>query len=164
VGRDGGFAAANYAAFVHQADGKGFMIRPQAYALLAFSQGAHGRPLGIEIQAAPALNFNAYAYRDVDGSIYVTLINKSYGDNAQSASVAIKLPQEIVAGAWQQMDLNQKNEDIAAKQNVTLGGAAVTPRGIWSGRWKNVKNRHAESITVKVAPASATILRIASGK
>jgi hypothetical protein len=164
VGRDGGFAAANYAAFVHNADGKGFTMRPQAYALLAFGQGAHGRPLGVEIQADPALNFNAYAYRDVDGSLYVTLINKSYGDHAQTAGVSIKLPVGIVAGVWQQMELKQKHEDIAAKENVTLGGASVTPQGIWSGQWNKVKNRHSGSITVKVAPASATILRIASEK
>jgi hypothetical protein len=164
VGRDGGFAAANYAAFVHQEDGKGFMMRPQAYALLAFSQGAHGRPLGVEIQAAPALNFNAYAYRDIDGSIYVTLINKSYGDKTQSVSVSIKLPLGIITGAWQQMDLQQKNQDIAAKQDVMLGGASVTPQGIWSGQWNKVKNRHSGTITVKVSPASATILRIASDK
>jgi hypothetical protein len=164
VGRDGGFAAANYAAFVHEADGKGFTMRPQAYALLAFGQGAHGRPIGIEIQADPALNFNAYAYRDVDGSIYVTLINKSYGDHAQTAGVSIKLPGGILAGSCQQMVLQQKHEDIAAKQDVTLGGAAVTPQGIWSGQWNKVKHRHSDSITVKVAPASATILRIAADK
>ena len=45
VGRDGGFAAANYAAFVHQVEGNGFTMRPQAYGLLTFSQSAHGRPL-----------------------------------------------------------------------------------------------------------------------
>ena len=164
VGRDGGFAAANYAAFVHQADGKGFTIRPQAYALLAFSQGAHGRPLGVEIQADPALNLNAYAYRDVDGSTYVTLINKSYGDMAQPADVFLKLPQGIATGAWQQMDLKQKKQDVAAKQDVTLGGAAISPQGIWSGRWHKVKNHHADGITVQLPPASATILRMASDK
>ena len=156
--------APNYAAFVHQADGHGIAMRPQAYAYLAFTQGAHGRPLGVEIQADPALIFNAYAYRDVDGSIFVTLINKSYGDNAQSADVSIKLPPGVVMEAWQQMDLKQKHQDIAARQDVMLGGASVTPEGNWPGRWSKVRNRHADGITVRVAPASATILRIVSGK
>ena len=110
------------------------------------------------------MNFNAYAYRDADGSIYVTLINKSYGDHAQTAGVSIKLPKGIVAGSCQQLILQQKNDDIAAKQDVTLGGASVTPQGIWSGKWNKVKNRHSDSITVKVAPASAIILHIASEK
>ncbi len=156
--------APNYAAFVHQADGHGMAMRLQAYAYLAFTRGAHGRPLGIEVQADPALNFNAYAYRDVDGSIYVTLINKSYGDNAQSASVSIKLPQGVVTEAWQQMDLKQKHQDIAARQDVMLGGVSVTPEGNWLGQWSKIRSRHSGSITVKVAPASATILRIVSGK
>jgi hypothetical protein len=152
--------AANYAAFVHQTDGNGFTMRPQAYALLAFSQGAHGRPLGVKIQAAPALNFNAYAYRDKDGSIYVTLINKSHGDKAQTAAVTLKLPRDKVPGAWVQMELKQKNQDIAAKTGVMLGGASVNPQGVWAGFWKKIKNRHSDNIMIKVAPASATILHI----
>ena len=82
----------NYAAFLRQKDGNGFVMRPQAYALLAFSQGAHGQPLGVKIQTAPAFNFNAYAYLNNDGSIYLTLINKSYGDHAQPAAVSLQLP------------------------------------------------------------------------
>jgi len=33
VGRDGRFGAPNYAAFLRQADGRGFAMRPQGYAL-----------------------------------------------------------------------------------------------------------------------------------
>ncbi len=162
VGRDGGFAAANYAAFVHQVDGNGFTMRPQAYGLLAFSQGAHGRPLGVKIQTIPMFNFNAYAYRDGDNSIYVTLINKSYGDGAQTASVSLQLPQGMVLGTWQRMDLIQKDQDVAAKTGVMLGGAVVNPQGIWSGQWKKIEDRHSGNPTFQIAPASATILHLSS--
>ena len=164
VGRDGHFGAANYAAFVHQADGNGFNMRPQAYAYLAFGQGAHGRPLEVKIQAAPTFDFNAYAYRDKDGSIYVTLINKSFGDKAQPASVALQLPQGMVLGARQRMDLVQKDQDVAAKAGVILGGASVDPQGIWSGQWKEIEDRYSGNRTVQVAPASATILHISPAK
>ncbi len=150
--------APNYTAFVHQADGHGVAMRPQAYAYLAFSQGARGRPLEVKIQAAPAFNFNAYAYRDHDDSIYVTLINKSYGDAAQTASVSLQLPQSTGSGTWQRMDLVQKNQDVAAKTGVRLGGAAVDAQGIWPGKWKKVKAGAFGNLTVQVAPASATIL------
>src|ERR1039457_7246640 len=73
VGRDGKFGPPNYASFLRQADGPGFTMRPQTYALLAFTQGAHGQPLGVTVQATNNFNFNAYAYQDKDGSIYVTL-------------------------------------------------------------------------------------------
>jgi hypothetical protein len=158
VGRDGEFGAANYAAFIHQADGHGFTMRPQGYGYFAFSQGAHGRPLGVKIQAAATFNFNAYAYRDRDGSIYLTLINKSYGSQAQPASASLQLPQGKSPGAWQCMDLVQKDQDVAAKTGVTLGGASIDPQGIWSGQWKKIEGGDSANLTVQVAPASATIL------
>ncbi len=164
VGRDGTFGPPNYAAFVHQAEGEGFNMRPQAYALLAFSQGAHGRPLGVKIQAASTFNFDAYAYRDKDGSIDVTLINKSYGDAAQTADVSLQLPQGVVLGKWQRMDLRQQDQDIAAKAGVMLGGVSINPQGVWAGRWENVKSSHLTDITIQVAPASATILRFSAAK
>jgi len=164
VGRDGGFAAANYAAFVHQTDGHGFTMRPLAYADLAFSQGARGRPLEVKVQTAPTFDFNAYAYRDYDGSVYLTLINKSYGDKAQPASVSLQLPQSTGSGAWQRMDLVQKDQDVAAKTGVMLGGAAIDPQGIWPGQWKKIEGGDSGNLTVQVAPASAMILHFSPAK
>ena len=150
VGRDGGFAAANYAAFVHQVDGRGFDIRPQAYAYLAFSQGAHGRSLGIKVQAPPTFNFNAYAYRDHDGSIYLTLINKSFGDKAQPASVSLQLPPGTNSGTWRRMDLVEKDQDIAAKTGIMLGDASIDPQGTWSGQWEKIEGGTSGDLTVQV--------------
>lgn len=150
--------APNYAAFVHSDDGHGLIMRPQAYACLAFSQGAQGRPLGVKIQAAPTFNFSAYAYGDHDGSIYLTLINKSFGGQGQPAAVFLQLPQSTGPGTWQRMDLVQQNQDVAAKTGVRLGGAAIDPQGIWPGQWKKIEGGHPGNLTVQVAPASATIL------
>src|SRR6202044_2547766 len=58
VGRDGGFGPPNYAAFLHQTNGPGFIMRPQAYAYLAFSQGTHGQPLDVKIQARGRMTAN----------------------------------------------------------------------------------------------------------
>jgi hypothetical protein len=161
VGRDGKFGAPNYAAFLRQSDGPGFSMRPQGYAYLAFSQGAHGQPLNVQLQTATNFNFNAYAYRDKDGSIYLTLINKSYGDQAQPASVSLQLPAGTKAGTWQQLDLAQKDQDIAAKTGITLGGAAVDPQGIWPGQWEKITGGNSGNVTVKIAPAAAAILHFA---
>jgi hypothetical protein len=156
--------SANYSAFTHQANGRGIAMRPQAYAFLAFTQGAHGRPLDVKLHAAPALNFDAYACRDRDGSIFVTLINKSYGDHAQSASVSLQLAPSTGPGAWQRLDLVQQDQDVAAKTGVTLGGAAIDAQGIWPGQWKKLEDDNPGSLTVPVAPASATILRFSPTK
>jgi hypothetical protein len=162
VGRDGHFGAANYAAFVHQTNGVGFNIRPQGYAYLAFTQGAHGSPLAVNLQADAALNFDAYAYKDTDASVYVTLINKSFGEQSQPASVTLQLPQS--AGLYHRLDLEQQDNDIAAKTGVTLGGAGINSQGVWKGRWKKIKHHHANSVTVDVAATSATILHFPAGK
>ena len=164
VGRDGGFAAANYAAFVHQLDGNGFIMRPQAYGLLTFSQGAHGRPLEVKIHAPPTYNFDAYAYRDSDGSIYVTLINKSYGDKPPPASVSLQLPKGMALETWQRMDLVQNEHDISAKTGVRLGGASVNQQGIWSGQWEKIKGDNSDYLTIQVEPASAAVLRFSPWK
>jgi len=158
VGRDETFGAANYAAFVHKADGRGFDLRPQSYAFLAFTQGAHGRPLEAKMESASSFNFNAYCYRDRDGSIYLTLINKSYGDKAQTALVSLQLPQGTISGGWQRLDLVQENQDVAAKTGVTLGGASISPQGSWTGKWKKVKSDESITPTFRVESASATIL------
>lgn len=160
VGRDGGFGAANYAAFVHTPDGHGFVIRPQAYAYLAFTQGAHGRSLDVDLQAAINFNFDAYAYHDGDdGSYYITLINKSYGADARPASVSLQLLPSQESGTWQRMDLVQKQNDVTAKTDVTLGGASVNVKGIWHGKWKKVRHTNSSDLKIKVPPASAVILR-----
>jgi hypothetical protein len=164
VGRNGKFGPPNYAAFLRQADGHGFAMRPQGYAFLAFSQGAHGRPLGVEIQTATNFNFNAYAYQDHDGSIYLTLINKSYGDTGQTAEISLQLPKNAGSGAWQRMDLAQKDQDVAAKTGIMLGGAEVDLQGIWTGQWKTIENGDSASLKIQVSPASAAILRFSPTK
>lgn len=164
VGRDGGFGAANYAAFVHRPDGNGFDMRPQAYALLAFTQAARGQSLDVHLQTAPNFNFDAYAYRDGDGSVYVTLINKSFANNEKTAAASIQWSSAGGLGTWQRMDLVQKDSDIAAKTGVTLGGVAIDPQGTWRGKWKKVKRAKSGNLTVLVAPASATILRFSPAK
>ncbi len=158
VGRDGKFGPPNYAGFLRTADGQGFDMRPQAYAYLAFSQTAHGSPLEVKVQTAPVFNFAAYAYRDRDHSFYVTLINKSYGDKAQAATVSLQLPSGAPTGTWQRMDLVQKDSDVAAKTDVTLGGSAVDTQGTWNGQWQKVAGGDAGKLSVSVPAASAMLL------
>ena len=164
VGRDGKFGPPNYAAFLRQADGQGFAMRPQGYAYLAFTQGAHGRPLAVAIEDPAALNFNAYAFRDADGTFNVTLINKSPGETVSPAEVTVQLPAGTGTGTWSRMDLVQENQDVAAKTEIHLGGAEVDSHGNWTGQWQSVKSDPAAALTVKIKPASAAILRYTPAK
>jgi hypothetical protein len=164
VGRDKTFGAANYAAFVHQPDYQGFEIRPQAYAYLAFTQSAHGQSLGVTTDTPPQFNFNAYAYQDHDASIYLTLINKNYGDQAQPATVSIHLPPSTGSGKWERMDLTEKDQDVAAKTGIQLGGASIDSQGNWSGQWHKTEGATSGDATFQVPPASATLLHFSPAK
>ncbi len=164
VGRDGKFGPPNYAAFLHETDGAGFIMRPEAYGLLAFSQGMHGQSLKVRMQADSMFNFNAYACQDKDGSIYVTLINKSTGAQARAASATLQLPSGTGQGTWQRMDLAQKDQDVAAKTGVTLGGSAIDANGNWAGRWTPFNAANSGPVNVEVAPVSAAILHFMPAK
>ena len=155
---DGRIGAQNYSAFLHGADGNGLAIRPPSYGYLAFKQGACGRPLDIAVVASSAHGFTAYAYRADDGSVYVTLINKTFAEQAEPLSVSLQLPKGVGPSGSQRMDLVQKNNDITAQTDITLGGASVSAEGVWAGRWEAAETGSSQNPTIKVAPTSATIV------
>jgi hypothetical protein len=161
---DGSVIAQNYSAFLHRADGNGFEIRPESYGYLAFAHGAIGRPLNVAVKTPSKLAPTAYAYRADDGSVYVTLINKTFGDTAQPLSVSFELPTGVSATAAQQMDLVQKDSDVAAQTDITLGGSPIDALGTWTGQWKGADTGSAQTPTIKVAPTSATIVHFVSSK
>ena len=157
-------APMNYTAFFHQAGGQGLEIRPESYADTSFSQGAVGRPLKTEVVSTLSPKFTAYAYRADDGSVYLTLINKTFADKAQPITVSFLLPTGVSATGAQEMNLVQKNNDVAAQTDITLGGSAIDPQGGWTGQWKAAETGSAASPTITVAPTSATIIHFSGSK
>jgi hypothetical protein len=159
VGMNSGFQAPNYASFLRLPNRGGFAMRPIAYSHLAFTQGAQGMPAPAKVEELPESNLSAYAYRQSNGGYTVTLINKSYGDEGNTASVSVKLPADAKMGKWQKLSLLQKNGDIAAADGITFGGESVDPQGKWSGNWETVPGAGGNAIVVRVPAASATILK-----
>jgi len=66
------------------------------------------------------------------------------------------------AGAWQRLDLVQKDQDVAAKTGVTLGGAAIDAQGAWQGQWTKLDTSTSAQVTV--SPASAVIVLFSTNK
>jgi hypothetical protein len=161
---DGSVMAQNYSAFLHQPGGKGFEIRPPSYGYLAFTQGALGRPLKVKVATTASHSFTAYAYRADDGSVYVTLINKTFGDKAEPLSVSVQLPGGFGVSGAKRMDLAQKDNDISAQTDITLGGASIDAQGVWTGQWETAETGSTPNPTITVAPASATIVHFLSLK
>lgn len=156
---DGRISAQNYSAFLHQSGGNGLEIRPPSYGYLAFTQGASGRPLEVAVTNSSAHGLTAYAYRADDGYVYVTLINKTFADQAEPLSVSLQLPQGVGASGAQRLDLTQKDSDITAQTDTTLGGASIDAEGVWTGGWVAAETGSTQNPTFKVAPASVTIVR-----
>ncbi len=157
-------SAQNYSAFLHKPDRRGFEIRPPSYGYLAFVQGASGQPLQVAITNSSAHGLTAYAYRADDGSLYVTLINKTFADKAEPVVVSLQLPKGVTAGSAQRMDLLQKSSDITAQTDITLGGAPIDAQGTWTGRWDAAETGLILNPTIKVAPTSAAIVHFLSSK
>ncbi|MEJ1973803.1 MAG: hypothetical protein WDM96_15480 [Lacunisphaera sp.] len=143
----------SYSAFARLPEGQGFEIRPQAYGCLAFSQGAHGQPLSVKSETSWKFDFNAYAYRNSDKSIYLTLINKFWG---KAAKISLKLPEDVRTQNWQRMDLTQQANNVAARDGLTFGGAPIDAQGIWAGQWKEVTGTDSQNVTIEVAPLSSS--------
>jgi hypothetical protein len=155
---DGILTGQNYSAFVHLTPGGGLDIRGPSYGYLAFSQGAHGRPIQTAVATADPHHVTAYAFRADDRSIYVTVIDKAHGGRAEPLPVTVQLPTGVVAAGAQRMDLVQQDGDIGAHAGILLGGAPITDQGLWKGTWQPVPEASGQDVTVTMVPASATLL------
>ena len=77
----------HYSPIVHGPDGH-CHARPEYYALLAFARAGHGNLLPVEITKSE-VNVTAYATRDGDGPLWITVLNK---DLNREAELNIELP------------------------------------------------------------------------
>ena len=131
---------------------------------LLFAQSASERPLEVVVAKNPAPGLTAYAYRADDGSVYLMLINRTFSGQAEPLLVSLQLLKGVGASGAQRMDLVQKNHDVAARTDITLGGASIDTEGVWTGRWKVAETGPTQNPTIEVAPASAAIVHFAGAK
>jgi hypothetical protein len=131
-----------------------FQINPKAYGLKAFELGSHGSEEPVTISNPGGVNLTAYAVRGAK-NLFVTIINKTHGTGARDADVTIAA--EGTKPQAEAIFLIAPNGDPAARKGMTLGGASIRNNGPWLGKWTYV----AADKPVKVAPASAAIVRIA---
>jgi hypothetical protein len=137
----------------------GYRIHPIAYGIKAFELGGRGTVVPLTIANPDAVNLTAYAVRD-GGNVLVTVVNKKDpGANARDASVTIELQGASAPAAA--MFLASPNDDLAAKEGITLGGASIHD-GSWNGEWTPIAMAKTGEITVKVPGASAAIVKLSS--
>jgi hypothetical protein len=137
----------------------GYTIRPLGYGIKAFGLGgSHRQFVSTKISNPDNLNLSIYTVLDLDQKqLYLTIINKEYGNKAHDAVVSIAngaapLPGHVIF-------LKAPDNDIAATNGVTLGGAQIQNDGTWNGNWSSSLN----CSTVTVRSATAAIIRIPAG-
>ena len=133
-----------------------FQINPKAYGIKAFDLGSHGSVVPVAISNPEGVNLTAYAVRG-EQEFFVTIINKEHGAGARAATVTILSPE--AAGHAAILSLVAPNGDVTAKAGVTLGGASIDD-GSWDGRWTALMSDKGGRSEVKVAAASAAIVKI----
>jgi hypothetical protein len=132
-------------------------INPKGYGLKAFDISSHGSMMPVAISNPAGVNLTAYAVRGA-GNIFVTIINKDHGAGARAANVTI-----VANGISQRaetMFLISHEGGAAAKTGVSLGGATIGSDGPWLGKWTPLAPDQAGQCVVKVAAASAAIVKI----
>jgi hypothetical protein len=139
------------------ADGN-FQITPKAYGIRAFDVGGHGFAEPVGLVNKKKLNLTAYAVCDTT-NLFVTIINKEYGEGARSAAVNIQ-PDGFSFGTAEMMFLSAPNGDVGATNGITLGGASITNDSPWSGNWTSPVQSTNKQFAVNVPAASAVVVRI----
>ena len=149
--------AARYAAFVTMHGG--FEIRPLSYGMKAFELGGLGQLIPVNVEpGAEGINLTAYATRATNGEMTLTVINKEHGQGGRAAKVRV----DLGAGYHQprQVVLSAPQNDVAAKEGITLGGAEIEKGGTWKGRWTELTGLDtAGTLSFDVPVATAVIVR-----
>jgi hypothetical protein len=113
----------HYSPIVHDAAGD-CSARPEYYAMLAFAMAGHGDLLRISVTKPQDLNLTAYATRDMQGTIWLTLINK---DLVKDATIQCPLPEGFKSAEAYSL----RGPSVESKEGVTFAGAAVASDGSW---------------------------------
>lgn len=137
-----------------------YQINPKAYAIRAFDLGSRGRVEPVTLANADDLNLTAYAVGNPT-NLYVTIINKEHGANARAAAVTIRpdgfSPDNVMA-----MFLTAPDNNVAATNGITLGGAPIVNHAPWRGQWTALDPPEEGPCIVTVPATSAVILKISA--
>jgi hypothetical protein len=137
-----------------------YRVTPKAYGVKAFDLGSHGFVEPIAMANPQKINLTAYAV-GTSHELYVTIINKTHSatHDATDASVLIDAAEFDGAGV-DSMVLTDGVPGNAALSSATLGGAAITNRAPWAGKWTRLGCLHDGKFALTVKSTTAAIVRI----
>jgi hypothetical protein len=92
--------------------------------MLAFALAGNGELLKLTLEKSD-INLCAYATRDLDGLLWITVVNKDF---TRDAAVETKLPEGYSSAAA----IRLSAPSMESKDHVTLAGAEVSVDGKWT--------------------------------
>jgi len=131
-----------------------YRAAPEYYGMLAFAQAGAGRMIGSSIESGDR-NFTAYATQPTKDRIVVTLINK---EPASDAVIVIEAGASAPFRGGSLVRLS--GPSLESKSGVTLGGASVSPAGLWKPTRIEDVTRTRRSLQVRVPAASAAVVTL----
>ena len=131
-----------------------YWAAPEYYGMLAFAQSGAGRIIGSTIDAGDR-NIKAYATQSAMDRVVLTLINK---EPSRDAVIVIDTGASVPFRRGSLVRLS--GPSLESKSGVTLGGASVSPAGLWkSTRIEEVSGTR-RGLQVLVPAASAAIVKL----
>jgi hypothetical protein len=131
-----------------------YWAAPEYYGMLAFAQSGTGRIIGSTFDAGDR-NIKAYATQPVEDRTVLTLINKG-----PSSDAIIVIDAGASAPFWKGSLVRLSGPLLENKSGVTLGGAGVSPAGLWKPTRIEEVSRTRSRLQVRVPAASAAIVTL----
>ena len=113
----------HYSPIVHDEAGH-CSARPEYYGMLAFALAGKGELLKLALEKNE-VNLTAYATRDKDGRLWITVVNKDF---AHDAAIEAALPE----GYSSAVAIRLSAPSMESKDRVALAGAEVSVDGTWT--------------------------------
>lgn len=136
---------------------QGYTVFPSGYAMKAFNIVGGGQLIPVSmVSNTDSLNMTAYAIQKTNQTIFITCINKEYGENGRSAQIAVDCEAEA-----QVMFLSAPNDDITTIEGVTFGGAKIQDNGQWEGSWTSLEPCLKKGkLSLALPKATAAVIRM----
>lgn len=126
--------------------------RPSYYGMLAFSLSGKGSLIKLK-KSEHNLNLKAYATRNSDNEVWITIINK---DLHQKANVELSIPEGFSKAEAHRLSA----PSVTSKDSITLGGSMVDANGTWKPSELEQLVVKDKAATFSVSKASAILVRL----
>jgi len=131
-----------------------YWAAPEYYGMLAFAQSGVGRIIGSSIDAGNR-NISAHATQPTKDRTVLILINKE-----PSSDAVVVIDAGVGASFRMGSVVRLSAPSLESKSGVTLGGASVSPAGLWKPTFPEEVSTSRQTPRVRVPAASAAVVSL----